>query len=1615
MAIDFTVKGVIHSTAVKFIHAFLPEAKKPYYLKAVHQTELDIHGIASGKEGKMKKTFFGIMTAFAVTTALLLAGCPTEGTDSGGKGGLKTLSGNVTISPSSGVTTGTKLTALYRGSEKVSYQWNKDGKAVANATLQTHTPGEAGTYTVTVSATGYKSKTSAGVTVTGASLPDLPGNVTISPSSGVTTGTKLTATYSRDERVSYQWNKDGAAITGAAGNEYTPGEAGTYTVTVSATGYKSKTSDPITVTGASLPELPGNITISPSGNVTTGTPLTANYSGTETVSYQWSKGGSAISGATGSLYTPGEEGAYTVTVSMTGYKSKTSAPVTVTGASLSDLEGNITITSPEGFTTGKELTAVYSGGETVTYLWKLGGTVIPGASGNKLIAEDPGAYTVTVSAEGYKTKTSAGVTVTGNPLTPLPGVLSVNPQSGVTTGTELTVTYSGSETVTYQWNRNGIAITGASGNKLTPFEPGTYTVTARAPEFKSVTSAGVGVTGASPARLTENVFTDGNLPLNGEQWYKFTATASEQYIHANFYTLTSLYVYVYDANGIAVGSQTRLNSSNTYATRTVTAGQEYYIRVTPYSSSGTGSYMIGFNTSTTPAVLPSAGVTVLTENVFADGNIPTSSDMQWFKFTATASAQYIHFSTGTLNHVYVQVYDANGIAVGNNAQLTSSTTYASRTVTAGQEFYIRVWPASSSYSGTYRIGFNTGTTAPNIITLPATGVTQLTENVWADGNLSQYGEQWYKFTATASEQYIHASFVTLDSSYGMYVQVYDASGAKVESETRLASTPSSTSRTITAGQVYYISVWPYSSSRTGTYRIGFNTGTTAPNKITLPTTGVTQLTENVWADGEITATVKEQWYKFTATASTQYIHASFGTLTLLYVQAYDASGAKVGDETFISGSTTRTSPTVTAGQEYYIRVWYTGSSYSGTYKIAFNKETGAPSITLPSTGVIQLNENVWTDGNLPTSSDMQWFKFTATASAQYIHVSFGTLSWFIVQVYDANGIAVGSMAGFATDNTPYASRTVTSGQEYYIKVTSGSSSYSGTYKIAFNKETAAPAIPLPTTGVTQLAENVFKDDNLPTSSDVQWYKFTATAVKQYIHASFGTLAGLFVQVYNASGTAVGNPIGLAGSAPSAFRTLTVGNEYYIRVLPGSSSSSGTYKIAFNTAFIPPGVTPTQLTENVFEDGDLPLNGVQWFKFTATASTQYIHNSPGTLSYILLLLYDASGATVGYEDGSSYGTRTVTPGEEYYIRARPGISTYSGTYKIGFNTGTTVPNIKIPATGVTQLTLNVFADGNLTTGASEQWFKFTATAGTQYIHYRTGTLSYILLQVYNAGGAEVGSQTILYSSGSASRTVTSGQEYYIRARPYGGQTGTYKIGFNTGTTAPPDIILPATGAIQLTVNVFADGNITALGDAQWFKFTATIVPQYIHFSPGTLTALYVQAYNASGATVGSMETLASPPYTTYTALMTVTAGQEYYIRVLPYNSSQTGTYRIGFNTGATEPNINLPATGVTQLTENVFEDGNLPTDSDVRWYKFTATTATQYIHLSPDTINAVHVQVYDASGVTVGSRTTLYGSKTYASWTVTAGQVYYIRVSPSNSLFTGTYKIGFNTSETAPAQ
>lgn len=78
--------------------------------------------------------------------------------------------------------------------------------------------------------------------------------------------------------------------------------------------------------------LTGSVTIS--GGTVAPAELTANYSGTEAVTYQWYKGTSEISGATEKVYTAAEEGTYWVSASLTGYVSVVSENHVVTKPAL---------------------------------------------------------------------------------------------------------------------------------------------------------------------------------------------------------------------------------------------------------------------------------------------------------------------------------------------------------------------------------------------------------------------------------------------------------------------------------------------------------------------------------------------------------------------------------------------------------------------------------------------------------------------------------------------------------------------------------------------------------------------------------------------------------------------------------------------------------------------------------------------------------------------------------------------------------------------------------------------------------------------------------------------------------------------------------------------------------------------------------------------------------------------------------------------------------------------------------------------------------------------------------------------------------------------------------
>jgi hypothetical protein len=251
------------------------------------------------------------------------------------------------------------LTATFNvaatGTSPMTYQWRKNGVILSGATSSTYTtPAETTTdnnaaFTVSVSnSAGSATSNPAILTVT---APAVAPSITSQPASQTIVAGK-TASFavaaSGTTPMTYQWRKNGAAISGATAATYTtPAETTTdnnakFTVAVSNSA-GSATSNAATLTVTSATVAPAITTQPASQSVLAG--KTASFavaaSGTSPMTYQWSKNGLAISGATAATYTtPAETSAdnnaqFTVAVSNTaGSATSNAAILTVTSATL---------------------------------------------------------------------------------------------------------------------------------------------------------------------------------------------------------------------------------------------------------------------------------------------------------------------------------------------------------------------------------------------------------------------------------------------------------------------------------------------------------------------------------------------------------------------------------------------------------------------------------------------------------------------------------------------------------------------------------------------------------------------------------------------------------------------------------------------------------------------------------------------------------------------------------------------------------------------------------------------------------------------------------------------------------------------------------------------------------------------------------------------------------------------------------------------------------------------------------------------------------------------------------------------------------------------------------
>ncbi len=371
------------------------------------------------------------------------------------------------------------------GTGTLTYKWFKNGGSISGATSTSYTTpttvlGDSGAiFTVKVTNT-YGNVTSSAATLT-VTAPVAPTITTQPLGQTVTLGSAATfsSVAAGTAPLSYQWFKNGTSVSGATSASYTTpatvagdnGAAFTVQVTNAA---GNITSNPATLTV----NLPPTISTQPTNQtVILGATVTFSVAatGTGALTYQWSKNGAQLSGATSASYTTpatvSTDNGATFYVKVTNsYGNVTSATVTLT----LNIPPSIT-TQPSSQTVTLGATATFSvvasGTGTLTYQWSKNGGAISGATSASyttpatVVSDNGASFTVKVT-NTYGNVTSNSATLTLN----LPASIST-PPVGQTVNLGATATFSvvasGTGTLTYQWLKNGSNISGATSASYT--------------------------------------------------------------------------------------------------------------------------------------------------------------------------------------------------------------------------------------------------------------------------------------------------------------------------------------------------------------------------------------------------------------------------------------------------------------------------------------------------------------------------------------------------------------------------------------------------------------------------------------------------------------------------------------------------------------------------------------------------------------------------------------------------------------------------------------------------------------------------------------------------------------------------------------------------------------------------------------------------------------------------------------------------------------------------------------------------------------------------------------------------------------------------------------------
>ncbi|UTW12756.1 hypothetical protein [Marinobacterium rhizophilum] len=593
------------------------------------------------------------------------------------------------------------------------YQWLADAMA-RSATSGARCAGETGSSyalvdadvgkTITVRASYTDGFNTAEVVVSNALGPvtnvndDPTGNVTLSGTPAENQTLSVTNSLADEDglgTISYQWLRDGADITGETGSSYTLVDADVgASITVRASYTDGFNTAEVVVSNALGPVT--NVNDAPSGSVTLSGTATENQTltvsddladedGLGTISYQWLRDGADITGETGNSYTlvDADVGA-SITVRASYTDGFNTAEVVVSNAlgpvtNINDApSGSVTLSGTpaenQTLTVSDDL-ADEDGLGTISYQWLRDGADITGETGNSytLVDADVGA-SITVRAS-YTDGFNTAEVVVSNALGPVTNVNDA-PTGAVTlsgTPTEnqtLTVSNDladedGLGTISYQWLRDGVDITGETGNSYTLVDADVgKTITVRASYTDGFNTAEVVVSNALGPVTNVNDAPTGSVTLSGTATENQTLSVTNSLADEDGLGTIS---YQWLRDGADITGET----GNSYTLVDADVGKTITVRA---------SYTDGFNTA--EVVVSNALGPVINVNDTPSGNVEIIGKLSMGELVQAAALISDDDGMGPLSYQWLR----DGVAIPG----ATSGSYVLQAPDLGAQLGIRV-------------------------------------------------------------------------------------------------------------------------------------------------------------------------------------------------------------------------------------------------------------------------------------------------------------------------------------------------------------------------------------------------------------------------------------------------------------------------------------------------------------------------------------------------------------------------------------------------------------------------------------------------------------------------------------------------------------------------------------------------------------------------------------------------------------------------------------------------------------------------------------------------------------------------------------------------------------